>query len=109
MLDKQPAVADHTVATFKVAQQAYLGEVSGITNLGNALVCQLRQLKKLVPVTFEDYLNRCQEWDRHLDARCLNYTDGRVTVQENEYHIFAINQNPTSINMRQSTRTLRST
>ena len=70
VLTDYPA-SNRTVESFKEAQQKYLEKVADIKNLGDILIRQLRNNKKPAAVSFEEYLARREEWDRHLDGGYL--------------------------------------
>ena len=67
VLDKFP-VATCTDITFKEAQKAYLEKIAEVTNLGDILICQLRNNGKLAHMQFNTYVARHREWVRSLDS-----------------------------------------
>ena len=59
-----------------------------VRNLGDILIRQLRNNRKPTAMKFEEYLVRCQEWDRHLDSGYLRFTLACATAQEKVEQIF---------------------
>ncbi len=54
VIAEQP-VMTRDVASFLEAQEDYLERVQGVKQLGNCIICQLRQNRKSVELLFEDY------------------------------------------------------
>ena len=58
------ALADLTPETFEETWKDYLEAVAEIKNIGDCLIIQLRDLAKPEPMSFNDYLDRRNEWKR---------------------------------------------
>ena len=83
------ALDDRTADTFKVTQQEYLESLAKIKNLGDCLIRQLRDRSKPSPMPFNDYIDRRDEWRRHLNGPYLRHTFAKPNDQEWAEQIFS--------------------
>mmetsp|Transcript_5824 Transcript_5824/g.9968 ORF Transcript_5824/g.9968 Transcript_5824/m.9968 type:complete len:570 (+) Transcript_5824:162-1871(+) len=85
---KRYPVVDRTEDTFKSAQQDYLESVAEIKNLGDMVIRQLRDLHKPMFLPVEGYIDRRDEWQRHIDSGYLRVTLSQATAQERAEQVF---------------------
>ena len=83
------ALDDRTADIFRVTQQEYLESLAEIKNLGDCLIRQLRDRAKPAPMPFNDYIDRRDEWRRHLNGPYLRHTFAKPNDQEWAEQIFS--------------------
>ena len=80
--------ANCTVNTFLKAQQDYLEMVAKCKNIGDCLIRQLWDRAKPAVMKIDEYINRRNEWKRHLKGPFLRKTFSMPTNQEWAEQIF---------------------
>ena len=65
------ALADLNPETFEETCKDYLEAVAEIKNLGDCLIRQLRDRAKPVPMSFNEYLDRRNEWKRYINGNFI--------------------------------------
>ena len=80
--------ASRSVDTFLQAQHDYLEAVAGVKNLVDCLIRQLCDRAKPAAMSFDDYVDRRDEWKRHVEGPFLRKTFNMPTKEDWAEQIF---------------------